>query len=99
MVGEPAKDAAGGEPGEGGDAACWAHLVCPECGAVESEGHVAGCSAAAAAGQARPAPAAYTNAPMPVIARPTFRVLAAATISADSPELLIAAIRDEETGQ
>jgi len=42
--------AAAGEPGEGGDAACWAHLVCPECGAVESEGHVAGCSVAPAAG-------------------------------------------------
>lgn len=24
---------------EGGEAACWAHLVCPDCGAVASEGH------------------------------------------------------------
>lgn len=23
----------------GGDAACWAHLVCPECGALIAEGH------------------------------------------------------------
>ena len=36
---EPA-DADGGEP------ACYAHLVCPECGAVVSEGHVEGCGAA-----------------------------------------------------
>jgi uncharacterized protein YeaO (DUF488 family) len=35
---------------EGGDAACWAHLVCPECGAVVSEGHQAGCPAQAASG-------------------------------------------------
>ncbi|MGH3848930.1 MAG: hypothetical protein ACRDRT_04385 [Pseudonocardiaceae bacterium] len=28
---------------DGGDPACWAHLICPECGAVESEGHCRGC--------------------------------------------------------
>ena len=29
-----------GEPEEtGGEAACFAHLVCPECGAVTTEGH------------------------------------------------------------
>ena len=31
---------------EGGEAACWAHLVCPECGSVETEGHRPGCAAA-----------------------------------------------------
>jgi hypothetical protein len=34
---------------EGGEAACFAHLVCPECGAVVSEGHGAGCGLAGAA--------------------------------------------------
>jgi uncharacterized protein YeaO (DUF488 family) len=35
-----------GEPAEAGEAACYAHLVCPECGAVTSEGHRPGCSSA-----------------------------------------------------
>jgi hypothetical protein len=29
---------------EGGEAACFAHLVCPGCGAVTAEGHRPGCS-------------------------------------------------------
>jgi len=33
----------GTERAAGGDPACWAHLVCPECGAIETEGHRAGC--------------------------------------------------------
>ena len=34
------------ESDEGGDPVCWAHLVCPECGAIETEGHRPGCTAA-----------------------------------------------------
>jgi hypothetical protein len=30
----------------GGDAACWANLVCDECGAVRGDEHRAGCSQA-----------------------------------------------------
>jgi hypothetical protein len=30
---------------ETGDAACWAHLVCLDCGAVVSEGHREDCQA------------------------------------------------------
>jgi uncharacterized protein YeaO (DUF488 family) len=30
----------------GGEAACWAHLVCPECGAMTAEGHRPDCSSA-----------------------------------------------------
>jgi uncharacterized protein YeaO (DUF488 family) len=40
--------AAEAEPAKGGDAACWANLVCPECGAVTSEGHREGCRLAPA---------------------------------------------------
>lgn len=47
----PAWNERAGEPEyeEGGDPVCWAHLVCPECGAIVSEGHRAGCAAARAA--------------------------------------------------
>ena len=39
------------EPVEtGGEAACFAHLVCPECGAVTTEGHRPGCALAATPG-------------------------------------------------
>ena len=34
------------ERDEGGDPVCWAHLVCPDCGAISSEGHRAGCQLA-----------------------------------------------------
>jgi uncharacterized protein YeaO (DUF488 family) len=34
------------EPGQGGEAVCWANLVCPECGAMETEGHREGCALA-----------------------------------------------------
>jgi uncharacterized protein YeaO (DUF488 family) len=37
------------EPGEGGESACYAHLVCPECGAVTSEGHNPACTSGSAA--------------------------------------------------
>ena len=31
---------------EGGDPVCWAHLVCPECGAMTTEGHRPSCAMA-----------------------------------------------------
>ncbi|MGH9108383.1 MAG: hypothetical protein ACRDY3_02770 [Acidimicrobiales bacterium] len=46
-------DLAGEAVEEGGEAACWAHLLCPECGAVVAEGHRPGC--ASASGPAEPA--------------------------------------------
>ena len=33
-------------PDEGGDAACWAHLICPECGALGDAVHQKGCQMA-----------------------------------------------------
>jgi len=38
---------------EAGEAVCFAYLVCPECGAVTTEGHLEGCSLAAVAGDLR----------------------------------------------
>jgi hypothetical protein len=35
--------AAGPAEEQGGDPVCWAHLVCPECGSIVSEGHRDGC--------------------------------------------------------
>lgn len=31
---------------QGGEPACFANLVCPECGSVVTEGHASGCAAA-----------------------------------------------------
>jgi hypothetical protein len=45
---------------EGGDSACWAHLVCPECGVLESDGHHAGCTANALVAEHVERPAAPT---------------------------------------
>jgi hypothetical protein len=40
-------DQPAGAEDAGGEAACWAHLVCPECGAITSEGHQDSCVLAA----------------------------------------------------
>jgi hypothetical protein len=52
----------------GGEAACWAHLVCPDCGAMESEGHRPGCPADRP--RARPQPQADTASPAPADRQP-----------------------------
>jgi hypothetical protein len=49
---------ANGSADEGGEAACFANLVCPECGAVTTEGHQAGCALAVSRGDDPPDPAA-----------------------------------------
>ena len=46
---------------EGGEAACFAHLVCPECGAVVTEGHREGCVLARGASPYQPLVRAITD--------------------------------------
>lgn len=36
-------DIAPADVDHGGEPACWAHLICPDCGAMISEGHHSGC--------------------------------------------------------
>ena len=43
---EPAMPRQEDDWGIGGEPACWAHLVCQECGAMTTEGHRQGCSLA-----------------------------------------------------
>jgi tellurite methyltransferase len=51
------RTAAAGGSAEGGDPACWAGLVCPECGAVTADGyHRPGCAAGSSDGQGDAAP-------------------------------------------
>jgi hypothetical protein len=42
----PERDDVDATDDTGGDAACWANLVCEECGAVRGDEHRAGCSQA-----------------------------------------------------
>lgn len=44
-------DLPGTDPAEAGEAACYAYLVCPDCGSVVTEGHQPGCPAEAGRGQ------------------------------------------------
>jgi len=44
-----ATDGAHEEPDMGGDAACWAHLVCPQCGRLNADEHPETCEACGAA--------------------------------------------------
>jgi uncharacterized protein YeaO (DUF488 family) len=40
----PGEQAGDPDPGSGGEPACYAHLVCAECGSMTTEGHRPGCS-------------------------------------------------------
>lgn len=44
-VREDGREPVPGEENEGGDSACWAHLICTACGSVLAEGHRPGCPA------------------------------------------------------
>jgi hypothetical protein len=50
QAGTPAHQGEDVKPGDtapaGGDPACWAHLLCPACGAMTNEGHRPGCGLA-----------------------------------------------------